>query len=98
AGYDYVNIDGARKARVPICSNGGANSVAVAEHAIMLMLSVYRKLVTFHRNVVAGRWHQGIPRTVDIYELEGKTVGLVGLGNICLEVGKRDTAFAVHQL
>ncbi|MGE0684972.1 MAG: hypothetical protein AB7P69_29180, partial [Candidatus Binatia bacterium] len=41
AGYDYVNIAGARKARIPICSNGGANSVAVAEHAIMLMLAVY---------------------------------------------------------
>src|SRR6266436_486019 len=36
AGYDMLNIAGARKARVPICSNGGANSVAVAEHAIML--------------------------------------------------------------
>ena len=96
AGYDYVNIDGARKARVPICSNGGANSVAVAEHAIMLMLSVYRKLVTFHQNVAVGRWHQGIPRTVDIYELEGKTVGLVGLGNIGVQVARRVKAFDVQ--
>jgi phosphoglycerate dehydrogenase-like enzyme len=95
AGYDYVNIDGARKARVPICSNGGANSVAVAEHAIMLMLSVYRKLVTFHQNVAAGRWHQGVPRTVDIYELEGKTVGLIGLGNIGAQVARRVKAFDV---
>src|SRR5207244_10453455 len=59
AGYDMVNIEGARKARVPICSNGGANSVAVAEHAIMLMLAVYRKLIPFHQNVTAGRWHDG---------------------------------------
>lgn len=93
AGYDYVNIAGARKARIPICSNGGANSVAVAEHAIMLMLAVYRKLVTFHQNVAAGRWHQGIPRTVDIYELEGKTIGLVGLGNIGRQVARRVRAF-----
>jgi phosphoglycerate dehydrogenase-like enzyme len=93
AGYDYVNIAGARKARIPICSNGGANSVAVAEHAILLMLAVYRKLVTFHQNVAAGRWHQGIPRTVDIYELEGKTVGLVGLGNIGRQVARRVQAF-----
>ena len=93
AGYDYVNIAGARKARVPICTNGGANSVAVAEHAIMLMLAVYRKLLTFHRNVAAGRWHQGIPRTVDIFELEGKTVGLVGLGHIGLQVARRVKAF-----
>src|SRR5207247_10586813 len=89
AGYDYVNIVGARTARIPICSNGGANSVAVAEHALLLMLAVYRKLVTFHQNVAGGRWHQGIPRTVDIFELEGKTVGLVGLGNIGLHGARR---------
>jgi phosphoglycerate dehydrogenase-like enzyme len=93
AGYDRVNIAGARRARIPICSNGGANSVAVAEHTIMLMLAVYRKLVAFHQNVASGRWHQGIPRTVDIYELEGKTVGLVGLGNIGQQVARRIKAF-----
>src|SRR5262245_16136194 len=93
AGYDYVNIEGARKARIPICSNGGANSVAVAENAVMLMLAVYRKLMAFHQNVAGGKWHQGIPRTVDIYELEGKTVGLVGLGNIGRQVARRVQAF-----
>ena len=93
AGYDYVNIAGARQARIPICTNGGANSVAVAEHAIMLMLAVYRKLLTFHQNVASGRWHQGIPRTVDIFELEGKTVGLVGLGHIGQQVARRVKAF-----
>jgi glyoxylate reductase/D-3-phosphoglycerate dehydrogenase len=67
--------------------------VAVAEHAIMLMLAVYRKLVTFHQNVAGGRWHQGIPRTVNIFELEGKTVGLVGLGNIGRQVARRVQAF-----
>ena len=96
AGYDYVNIAGARAARIPICANGGANSVAVAEHAVMLMLAVYRKLVAFHRNVAAGQWHQGIPRTVNIYELEGKTVGLLGLGNIGAQVAKRVKAFDAH--
>jgi len=89
AGYDRVNIAGARQARVPICSNGGANSVAVAEHTIMLMLAVYRKLTTFHQNVASGRWHEGIPHTVDIFELEGKTVGLVGLGHIGQQVARR---------
>ena len=93
AGYDMVNIEGARKAHIPICSNGGANSVAVGEHAIMLMLAVYRKLVAFHQNVAAGSWHRGIPRTVDIYEIEGKTVGIVGLGNIGQQVTRRIKAF-----
>src|ERR671925_1534278 len=89
AGYDRVNIEGARKARVPVCQNGGANSVAVAEHTIMLILAVYRKLVTFHQNVAQGRWHDGIPRSVDVFELEGKTVGLVGLGHIGQQVARR---------
>ena len=93
AGYDQVNIAGARAARVPVCSNGGANSVAVAEHAIMLMLAVYRNLVALHQNVVAGKWHSGIPRTVNVYELAGKTVGLVGLGNIGQQVAQRVRAF-----
>ena len=93
AGYDRVNIAGARKARVPICSNGGANSVAVAEHTLMLILAVYRKLVAFHQNVAGGRWHEGIPRSVDIFELEGKTVGLVGLGHIGQQVARRLQAF-----
>jgi phosphoglycerate dehydrogenase-like enzyme len=93
AGYDRVNIAGARQARVPICSNGGANSVAVAEHTIMLILAVYRKLVTFHQNVASGRWHEGIPRSVDVFELEGKTVGLVGLGHIGQQVARRLKAF-----
>jgi phosphoglycerate dehydrogenase-like enzyme len=93
AGYDRVNIAGARKARIPVCSNGGANSVAVAEHTIMLMLAVYRKLVAFHQNVAGGRWHEGIPRTADVFELEGKTVGLVGLGHIGQQVSRRLQAF-----
>lgn len=93
AGYDRVNIEGARKARIPICANGGANAVAVAEHTLMLILAVYKKLVALHQNVAAGRWHQGIPRTTDIYELEGKTVGLIGLGNIGQQVARRVRAF-----
>jgi phosphoglycerate dehydrogenase-like enzyme len=98
AGYDRVNIAGARKAHIPICSNGGANAVAVAEHTIMLMLAVYRKLAAFHQNVAGGRWHQGMPRTVDIYELEGKTVGLMGLGHIGQQVARRLKGFDTHTI
>ena len=93
AGYDSVNIAGARKARIPICQNGGANSVAVSEHAVLLILSVYRKLAAFHQNVAAGRWHAGIPRIADVLELEGKTVGIVGLGNIGEKTARRLRAF-----
>jgi phosphoglycerate dehydrogenase-like enzyme len=93
AGYDRVDVEAARKAGVPVANNGGANAIAVAEHAIMLMLAVLKRLVRLHNDVVAGRWRA--PDTADarIYELAGKTLGIVGLGNIGRKVARRAAAF-----
>ena len=44
AGYDTCDVEAAGRARVPICNNGGANSVAVAEHTLGLMLAMARFL------------------------------------------------------
>src|SRR5918996_1147799 len=51
AGYDRADLDAARKSGVPLCNNGGANSVAVSEHAVLLMLAVSRRLITPHPHV-----------------------------------------------
>src|ERR1700741_1653991 len=75
AGYDRVDIEAARKAGVPVANNGGANSVAVAEHAVMLMLAVLKKLVYHHNNVVAGQWRPGDFASIRTYEGEGKRLG-----------------------
>src|SRR5713226_7975473 len=56
AGYDRVDIEAARKAKIPVSNNGGANALAVSEHAIMLMLAVLKRLIRFHNDVVAGKW------------------------------------------
>src|SRR5712691_1325880 len=40
AGYDEIDLAAARRAKVPVCNNGGANAISVAEHALMLMLAV----------------------------------------------------------
>jgi phosphoglycerate dehydrogenase-like enzyme len=93
AGYDRVDVEAARKARVPVCNNGGANSIAVAEHTIMLMLAVVKKLVWHHNNVVAGKWRVGDFATARLYELHGKTLGIVGFGNIGKKVARRARAF-----
>jgi phosphoglycerate dehydrogenase-like enzyme len=93
AGYDRLDVEAARKARVPVCNNGGANSIAVAEHTIMLMLAVVKKLVWHHNNVVAGKWRVGDFATARLYELHGKTLGIVGLGNIGKKVARRARAF-----
>ena len=93
AGYDRVDLEAARKARVPVSNNGGANSVAVAEHAVMLMLAVLKKLVYHHLNVVNGTWRASDFSSIRTYELEGKRLGIVGLGNIGKKVARRVRGF-----
>ena len=61
AGYDQVDPEAAKKAKVPVSNNGGANAIAVSEHAIMLMLAVYKRVVQFHNHIVAGNWRVGNP-------------------------------------
>src|SRR5258708_39934997 len=59
AGYDRVDIEEARKAKVPFSNNGGTNAIAVAEHTIMLILAVLKRVFRFHNDVVAGKWRPG---------------------------------------
>ncbi len=91
AGYDHVDVEAARKAKVPVSNNGGANAIAVAEHTIMLMLAVLKRLVRMHNDVVAGTWRAA--NVGRIHELSGRTLGIVGLGNIGKKVVRRAAAF-----
>ena len=89
AGYDHVDVEAARKAGVPVSNNGGANAIAVAEHTLMLILAVLKRLVRFHNDVVAGHWRVADPADARVGELAGRMVGLVGLGNIGKKVARR---------
>ena len=93
AGYDQVDPEAAKKAKVPVSNNGGANAIAVSEHAMMLMLAVYKRCVQFHNSVVAGNWRVGNPADVRVHEVSGATLGIVGLGNIGKKVARRAKAF-----
>ncbi len=84
SGYDHVDIEAARRAGVPVCTNGGANSRSVAEHTILLMLALYRRLSLQHAMTSKGLWRGNAPLPV-FHELHGKTLGIIGLGTI----GKR---------
>jgi phosphoglycerate dehydrogenase-like enzyme len=85
-GYDRFNLAGARAARVPVAVNGGANAIAVAEHAILLMMATLRHLTDLDAGVRAGRWSAGSKR---LYELWSSTIGIVGMGRIGQEVAQR---------
>jgi phosphoglycerate dehydrogenase-like enzyme len=95
AGYDAVDLEAARRAKVPVANNGGANAVSVSEHALMLMLTVSRKVVWQHASVAAGRWRGNGPAP-RMYELHSKTLGIVGLGTIGKKVARLARAFGMH--
>ena len=93
AGYDRADLAAARASGVPMSNNGGANSVAVSEHALLLMLAVSRDLIHQHANVTAGRWRgNSTPR---LHELRNKTLGIVGLGTIGKKTARLAQAFGM---
>src|SRR3989475_10733551 len=93
AGYDHVDVEAARKAKVPVCNNGGANALAVAEHTIMLILAVLKRGGQFHNSVAAGKWRMGNPADGRVYEMGNRTLGNVGLGNIGQKLAPPARAF-----
>lgn len=90
AGTDYLDKTGLAERGVDVANNGGANAVAVAEHAIALMFSVYRKLDVQIDSTKQGTWMAGVEGDrLDFHTLVGKRVGIVGLGRIGSRVAKR---------
>ncbi len=94
AGYDQADLPAAKAAGVPVCNNGGANSVAVSEHAILLALAVSRQLVRQHTSVTAGNWRgNSTPR---VHELRNRTMGIIGLGTIGKKTARLAQAFGMN--
>ena len=91
AGYDQVDVEAARKAGVPVANNGGANAIAVAEHTMLLMLAVMKRVVRLHNEVVAGRW-LAAGSAGPVHEAAGRILGIIGLGNIGKKVARRAQA------
>ncbi len=95
AGFDKMDVELCRELGIPIANNGGANSIDVAEHTVMLMLAVYRRLCEMDRNVRSGGW-DAIDSGLETFALYGKIVGLVGLGNIGRQTAQRLRPFGVE--
>lgn len=95
AGYDFLDIDLARANGLVVCSNGGANAIAVAEHTMLLILAVLRRLTVLDAEMRSGTAR---PDATTNHELAGRAVGLIGFGFIGKEVAKRLRGFDVDLL
>ncbi|GAA4331272.1 2-hydroxyacid dehydrogenase [Pigmentiphaga soli] len=91
-GYDKIDLEAARRAGVAVAITYGANAGPVAEHAIALMLAVYRRLPLIDRKLRQGVWMKAEMRSV-CYQIAGKRVGLLGFGNIGRMVAHRLRGF-----
>lgn len=96
AGYDGVDLERLKRSGIPLANNGGANSYAVSEHAILLMLAVYRRLPSLDRLVRSGQWKSSRTGEEQEHELAGKTVGIIGAGMIGRTIARRLSGFEVN--
>ena len=76
-GYDEIDLEAARRNGIMVTTTRGGNAVAVAEQALGMMLAVYRNLAQLDAALHQGHWIRFVGS-----ELTGKTVGIVGFGDI----------------
>ena len=95
-GYDRVDLDAAADLGIPVANNAGVNAITVAEHAMMMILVLQRKGAMMHDEVMTGQWPEYIPG--DLWELRGRTLGILGLGAIGTELAKISRGFGVNIL
>jgi D-3-phosphoglycerate dehydrogenase len=92
-GVDNIDIDAATHSGIVVMNTPGANAVAVAELALGLMISMARSIPRANSSMHAARWEK---KSLQGSELRGKTLGIVGLGRIGLEVARRARSFGME--
>jgi phosphoglycerate dehydrogenase-like enzyme len=96
-GTDNVDIAAATDAGVWVTTTPGSNSRAVAEHVFALLLSLARKVPYGATQTAAGHWNEAKAH-MNGFELHGKTLGLLGFGNISRMVLSIAQGFGMHAL
>jgi D-3-phosphoglycerate dehydrogenase / 2-oxoglutarate reductase len=91
-GVDNIDTDAATRQGIVVMNTPGANAVAVAELTIGLMISLARSIPRANSTMHDGKWDK---KTLQGSELRGKTLGIVGLGRIGLEVARRAASFGM---
>ncbi len=89
-GVDNVDLDAATKKGICVMNTPGANAVAVAEHTLGLMIAMARFTPRADASMHVGKWDK---KSLQGTELRNKTLGIIGLGRIGVEVAKRAKAF-----
>jgi D-3-phosphoglycerate dehydrogenase len=92
-GVDNIDAEAATRRGIVVMNTPGANAVAVAELTLGLMIALARKMPAANTTMHAGKWEK---KNLQGSELRGKTLGILGLGRIGLEVAKRARGFGME--
>lgn len=90
-GTDMIDLDAARKHDVVVCNQPGRTAPVVAEHMFGLMFAISKRAAYFTAQMKAGNW----PRKDNVM-LQGKTLGIVGTGNIGAEMARLARAIGMN--
>jgi D-3-phosphoglycerate dehydrogenase len=95
SGTDTIDKIAADKRGIKVVAAVGANAAAVAEQALALLLACAKSVVALNARMHAGHWDKAIHKSV---ELEGRTVGVIGLGTIGLRFARMADAMGMRVL
>ncbi len=94
-GLDSIDLNALKEKSIPLYVNRGINSDSVAEHTLLLILAVLKRLTTINDELHAGIWKKQA-NGVRNYELKGKAIGVIGMGEIGQKVVRMLQGFGVH--
>ncbi len=97
-GVDSVDIAAATAKGIPVTNVPDTFIEEVADHAMMLILSTFRRLVVQDRLVREGRWKEGRPMLLKLPRLMGQTLGFIAFGHVARAVAMRARPFGVRML
>ena len=95
AGYENIDIEAATDRSIPVIY-APLLGPAVAEATFAMILALVKRLFYWHQSLIEGHWDRRVRERTD--ELEGKTIGIVGLGRIGREMARRALAFDMRVL
>lgn len=91
-GLEHINVEAATERNIPVI-NCIRNAIPVAEFTIGLMISATRNMATSHHDMMQGKWNKDFLNDGSTYTIMNQIVGLVGLGNVGVEMAIRLKAF-----
>jgi D-3-phosphoglycerate dehydrogenase len=94
-GVDNIDVAAATRLGIVVMNTPGGNTVSTAEHTMALMLSLARNVARANDSLKSGKWERN---KFTGTQLEGKTLGVIGLGRVGLAVAKRAQGFGMTVL